>query len=219
MAITIDDFSKIWASTSPLTPYEFSEDNYKRGWNFVGSTPPSRQMWDFIQKSNDEKSKYLLDNFADYLPLAGGTMAGAIVGNPLTLSADDGNDSADLVLNSNGSSTWNGKEIERVNASGEGYIRYESGLQICWGEETKSVTLTQINSTGIYYTNVTITLPLSFKDTNYVVSAISRYYTGHTLACGFTPDNTGAVSGQVYDFYARTGGNIRIWWNAIGWWK
>jgi hypothetical protein len=78
MAITIDDFSKIWASTSPLTPYEFSENNYKQGWNFVGGTPPSRQMWDFLQKQNDEKLKYLLDNFDDYLPLSGGTMTGNI---------------------------------------------------------------------------------------------------------------------------------------------
>lgn len=62
MAITIDDFAKIWASTSPLTPYAFSESNYNEGWNFVGATPPSRQMWDSIQKLNDEKLKYLFDN-------------------------------------------------------------------------------------------------------------------------------------------------------------
>jgi hypothetical protein len=61
MAFTTDDFDKIWASTSPLTPYEFSEANYKDGWNFVGSTPPARQMWDRVQKSNDEKSKWLYD--------------------------------------------------------------------------------------------------------------------------------------------------------------
>ena len=50
MAITLADFNKIWASTSPLTPYSFSESNYKQGWNFVGSTPPARQMWDYLQK-------------------------------------------------------------------------------------------------------------------------------------------------------------------------
>ena len=61
--VTWDDFDKIWASTSPLTPYEFSEPNYSQGWNFVGSTPPARQMWDSIQKKNDEKFKYLRDNF------------------------------------------------------------------------------------------------------------------------------------------------------------
>lgn len=62
MAITIDDFDKIWASTSPLTPYDFTETNYKEGWNFVGSTPPARQMWDSIQKQNDEKTQWLYNN-------------------------------------------------------------------------------------------------------------------------------------------------------------
>lgn len=62
MAITTDDFNKIWASTSPLTPYEFSESNYKEGWNFVGATPPSRQMWDFLQKLTDEKIQYIYNN-------------------------------------------------------------------------------------------------------------------------------------------------------------
>ena len=72
MAITTDDFNKIWASTSPLTPYSFSESQYKEGWNFIGSTPPSRQMWDFLQKQNDEKMQYLLNN---YLP----AVVGAVV--------------------------------------------------------------------------------------------------------------------------------------------
>lgn len=61
--INWDDFEKIWARTSPLTPYQFSDSNYEQGWNFVGATPPSRQMWDYIQKQNDEKFKYLRDNF------------------------------------------------------------------------------------------------------------------------------------------------------------
>ena len=78
MAITTDDFNKIWASTSPLTPHSFSESQYKEGWNFIGSTPPSRQMWDYLQKNNDEKMQYLLTHFDNYLPLSGGTMTGSI---------------------------------------------------------------------------------------------------------------------------------------------
>ena len=62
MAFTVDDFQKIWASTSPLTPYEFSEQNYKEGWNFIGGTPPARQMWDFLQKLTDEKIQYIYNN-------------------------------------------------------------------------------------------------------------------------------------------------------------
>lgn len=71
MAITLADFTKIWASTSPLTPYSFSDSNYQEGWNFVGTTPPARQMWDSIQKQNDEKMEYIVNNF---LPLRNGDL-------------------------------------------------------------------------------------------------------------------------------------------------
>ncbi len=69
MAFSTDDFGKIWASTSPLTPYEFSESNYKEGWNFIGGTPPARQMWDGIQKLNDEKTGWLYTAHNDLLDL------------------------------------------------------------------------------------------------------------------------------------------------------
>lgn len=69
MAFSTDDFGKVWASTSPLTPYEFSESNYKEGWNFIGRTPPARQMWDGIQKLNDEKTGWLYTAHNDLLVL------------------------------------------------------------------------------------------------------------------------------------------------------
>lgn len=69
MAFTTDDFNKVWASTSPLTPYEFSETNYKEGWNFIGGTPPARQMWDSIQKQNDEKTQWLYLNVVQGIPI------------------------------------------------------------------------------------------------------------------------------------------------------
>lgn len=59
MAVNYTDFEKIWASTSPLTPYSFSDANYKRGWDFIGATPPSRQMWDAFMRTADEKSQWL----------------------------------------------------------------------------------------------------------------------------------------------------------------
>lgn len=78
MAINITDFDKIWASTSPLTPYAFSDANYQQGWNFVGATPPARQMWDSYMKWSDEKQQWIVNNF---LPLSGGTMTGNIFFN------------------------------------------------------------------------------------------------------------------------------------------
>lgn len=62
MAFSTDDFNKVWASTSPLTPYDFGETNYKEGWNFIGGTPPARQMWDYLQKLTDEKIQYIYNN-------------------------------------------------------------------------------------------------------------------------------------------------------------
>lgn len=118
MAFTLEDFNKIWASTSPLTPYEFSDSNYQQGWNFIGATPPARQMWDFLQKRNDEKSQWLYNN---KLSLSGGTMTGAIVGNPLTLTADDGNGNiASFVGNADGTASWNGFDITPQKSSNQG---------------------------------------------------------------------------------------------------
>jgi len=77
MAINITDFDKIWASTSPLTPYSFTDANYQEGWNFVGSTPPARQMWDGYMKWSDEKQQWIVNNF---LPLSGGTLTGEVDG-------------------------------------------------------------------------------------------------------------------------------------------
>lgn len=208
MAITDSDFQKIWASTSPLTPYEFSDSNYAQGWNFIGSTPPARQMWDFLQKQNDEKAQYLLDKFGNYLRLSGGTMEGAIVGNPLTLSANDGNNSADFVLNPSGSATWNGKEVERVNASGTNYIRYESGLQLCWDNSYGGAT----NS------GVSVTFPVPFEGTP-AINVTPGGATATTSHVSVQTDNAGPT-GFVLKTSVGTGWSAYFCrWFAIGWWK
>ena len=91
MAITLADFTKIWASTSPLTPYSFSDANYQEGWNFVGSTPPARQMWDSIQKQNDEKAKFIVDNYMQKSTLLWNDSSGKDVGDTFTLDVDSSN--------------------------------------------------------------------------------------------------------------------------------
>lgn len=58
------DFNKIWATNSPLTKYEFTDENYLTGWNFIGSIPPARSMFDTLQKNTDEKLKWLFDESA-----------------------------------------------------------------------------------------------------------------------------------------------------------
>nr|DAN50170.1 MAG TPA: shufflon protein [Caudoviricetes sp.] len=56
------DFSKIWGKNSPLAPYTFTDDHYLTGWNFVGSTPPARTMFDAWMRGADEKLLWLYEN-------------------------------------------------------------------------------------------------------------------------------------------------------------
>lgn len=55
------DFSKIFASNSPLTPYTWSDGDYLTGWNVVGQTAPARTQFDALQNLTDLKLKYLND--------------------------------------------------------------------------------------------------------------------------------------------------------------
>ena len=63
----------------------------------------------------------------------------------------------------NGTLIWGGKEIERINASGTNYIRYENGLQICWGNNIS------FNTSG-----TAINLPVAFKDATYGFVPVGR---------------------------------------------
>lgn len=56
------DFSKVWGKNSPLAPYTFTDDHYLTGWNFIGSTPPARTMFDAWMRSADEKLLWLYEN-------------------------------------------------------------------------------------------------------------------------------------------------------------
>ena len=53
------DFSKIWASNSPLPAYTFSDADYLTGWDFVGSAPPTKNEFDAWFRMVDEKLNYL----------------------------------------------------------------------------------------------------------------------------------------------------------------
>ena len=160
-----------------------------------GATEPSYTGVDVGDTVVDGTVEWLVSG---NLLTSGGTMTGAIKGNPLTLTADDGNDSADLVLNSSGSATWNGKEVERVNASGTGYIRLESGLQICWGSESA-------NSDG-----TTATFPVAFINTP-MVTVSNSLATQH---CWISNPST-------TDVILKNGGTTKyyVYYIAIGTWK
>lgn len=55
------DFSKIWATNSPLPEYTFSDADYLTGWDFVAAAPPTKNQFDAWFKQTDEKLKWLYD--------------------------------------------------------------------------------------------------------------------------------------------------------------
>lgn len=56
------DFSKIYGSTATggLTP--ISDVNYAKGWEFVGSNPPTKNDFSYLQNLSDLKSQWLHSN-------------------------------------------------------------------------------------------------------------------------------------------------------------
>ena len=60
------DFSKIWGENGNIT-YKFSDDNYLKGWGFVGNIPPARGMFDAYFQGTDKKLKWLDDALGDYV--------------------------------------------------------------------------------------------------------------------------------------------------------
>ena len=59
------DFSKIWASSSPLPEYTFSDADYLTGWDFVGSAPPTKNEFDAWFKLVDTKLNWLYGQLKD----------------------------------------------------------------------------------------------------------------------------------------------------------
>ena len=59
------DFSKIWASSSPLPEYTFTDAEYVTGWDFVGSAPPTKNEFDAWFRLVDEKLYYLYGQLKD----------------------------------------------------------------------------------------------------------------------------------------------------------
>lgn len=58
------DFSKIWGKNGNVT-YDFTDDNYLKGWNFIGNVPPARGMFDKLQQLGDMKDQYLYNQLEE----------------------------------------------------------------------------------------------------------------------------------------------------------
>lgn len=53
------DFSKIWATNSPLPEFNFTDSEYLTGWDFVAAAPPTKSQFDAWFKLTDQKLQWL----------------------------------------------------------------------------------------------------------------------------------------------------------------
>lgn len=117
------DFSKIFGETA-TSKAEFTDENYLKGWGYLGSTPPPYQLFDYLQSQNDKKAKFLYDKVMSYdgryVPLSGGTMTG-------NLAINSGTEISSIALNN----ATNGKlllESMAQNSDSVGHLIYRNGL-------------------------------------------------------------------------------------------
>lgn len=127
-----------------------------------------------------------------------------------SLTAENNEQSKFFMGYPNGSLLWDDKEIERVNAKGTRGIRFESGIQICWGE------LDIPAGTAGREVKTTMTFAYPFKDN------------GYGLAFG---NNWCASSNEFYRAEGRSSPSFvfcaasvganghSAFYVAVGWWK
>lgn len=75
----------------------------------------------------------------------------------------------------NGNLTWSGKNIDTIEEQGNDYIRYANGLQICWGEYTRTSE-----------SNATINFPKAFYNRTYPISVSVAGQSSTVYALGWT---------------------------------
>lgn len=119
-----------------------------------------------------------------------------------------GSNGVQLVGTPEGGLTWGGKEVERVSSSGTNYIRYESGVQICWGRTTVAAG----------QTIVTVTIPAAFVNNNYApVATVQNDSGGFMTTTNIVNTSTIKISPLSKDnstTYSRT-----VNWFCVGKWK
>lgn len=177
----IPDFSKVWASASPLPEYTFTDSEYITGWDFVGSAPPTKNEFDAWFKMVDEKLNYLygqLQTTASKLYPIGSVYISFNSADPSTLFGG----------------TWTRLKDTFLLASGDAYAPNTSG-----GSPTKTIAVSNMPS---HNHSVSSSGSHTHSSANVTVSTVS----GHTHAPG-TMNIKGTFSGVGQHY--NTGGGMR----------
>ena len=232
------DYNKIFASGASSTQ-EWTDENYLKGWGYLGQTPPPYQLCDALFKRLDLKTQELNSNqnniANNYLPLTGGTMAGLLslfAGS--TIPTPDANDNSKKIVNSEWVQTWVKALVAELSESIEvswsgstftcealgitglmaqnGYIclgKLFGGLILQWGNVT-------LNNTGTAGAYSSCQFPISFTNDDFIIVGI---HMGSSVACISEyigqRNNTGCtLIARAYDGSIATGWIVQ--WFSIG---
>lgn len=126
--------------------------------------------------------------------------------------ADDSANNCTLYGYPNGDLKWGSKEVERVQASGTNYIRFVSGVQICWGKVTSFT-----NGVG------QVTFPVAFKDDSWSIS-LCGMPAGEGVGAGRLTSvntNTKSATGVKCTILSYSNGAVstHLCWFAVGYWQ
>ena len=174
------DFSKIWASNSPLPAYTFSDADYLTGWDFVGSAPPTKNEFDAWFTLVDEKLNYLysqLQDTASKLYPVGSVYISFSSTSPASLFGG----------------TWTRLKDRFLLASGDTYPANTTG-----GSATKTIAVSNMPS---HNHSVSSSGSHTHSSANVTVSTAS----GHTHTRG-TMDIKGTFSGVGQAYNSSVGG-------------
>lgn len=119
------DFEKIWGANSDIN-YDFTDDNYLTGWDFIGNVPPARGMFNRLQHDTDRKQKYLNDQLKalsiKQYTVNDGTMPTSNTGLPDTLFSGIGN----RLKNITGENDWKTAPSTNLNELKKNLVALES---------------------------------------------------------------------------------------------
>ena len=98
--------------------------------------------------------------------------------------------------------------VNTIVAKGDKYVRFESGLQICWGSATVQGSR-----------DVTITLPIAFKDANWTLSVLRSSSSDATNIISIW--QRGSLTKTSFNVYSDLSNQYTasVWYLAIGFWK
>lgn len=188
------DFSKVWASNSPLPEYTFSDADYVTGWDFVGSAPPTKNEFDAWFKLVDTKLNWLygqLQDTASKLYPVGSVYISFNSADPSTLFGG----------------TWTRLKDRMLMASGDSYAPNTTG-----GSATKTIGVTNlpahnhtVNSAGSH---------------NHTASTGASGVHNHTASTGGAGSHTHTASSNTTGNHTHARGTMNItgWFDVTDAW-